>query len=518
MKTVRMVQCAVLVFFAVCFMAACGGGGSSAPAGTSTVGVTTGEITGFGSIIVNGIEFSRKTGLPDDRVKLPFDNLSGAREDKLRVGMVVKISGTFNSATGRGEYETIEFQPELRGRLDNAGVDLVNDKIKVMGRDVLIEAATHFDGVRDLAELSADLSGGNHPEVEISGNLDNSGVLHATRISRVKLDFGTNGLVQVKGAIASAPAPTATSFSIGATQINYTSAAFDSGTVQSDIAPGTLLEVKGTLNSGTGIITATRIEKINAVEAELNDNVRIKGVAAGAVSGNIFTLNGPNGGVTVKTASAVFLKGGSAATSAIVTAGARLEVEGSLDASGAIVATKVSIELDKNFRLEGNAAAGAFNATANTLRLNGVTVGIAATTRLEDSSSGSNTSLSLSGIAADDHLQISGIVDAAGTVTASEVKRTKPSSLTFIKGPVTQKTATTLTILGINVDTSSITQASNFVDERTGIKIPGSGTVAQAQAAFFALVTPGSSSVKAKGTIIGTAMAASEVELEQSLQ
>ncbi len=59
--------------------------GSGGDLGSSTsVSSASGEIAGFGSVIVNGIEFTRKPGLADDRVKLLFSNFSGAGEDRLR--------------------------------------------------------------------------------------------------------------------------------------------------------------------------------------------------------------------------------------------------------------------------------------------------------------------------------------------------------------------------------------------------------------------------------------------------
>ena len=498
-------------------VAACGGGGGSAAApGTSVTGKTTGEITGFGSVIVNGIEFNRKTGLADDKVRLGFDNLANQAEAALKTGMVVKITGTFDSTTGKGEYEAIEFQPELRGRLDDNGVDLVNDRITIMGRQVQIEANTQFDSVRDLVELSANQgANANHPEVEVSGILDNNGILHASRVAKKALDFSNGGVAQLKGAVAASPAPTVNGFSIGTSPVVVDNNTVFANMVRSDLAAsaGLVMEVKGTL--AAGVFTATRIEKKLAAEAQLNDNVRIKGLAAGPITNGSFTLNGPNGAITVKTASASFLNGGAAATSAIVTAGAKLEVEGSIDSSGAIVATKIAVELEKNLKLEGNTAASAFNSTTNKLTLNGISVSILATTRKIDSSGTSVGSLDLATIAAGDHLQITGYVDNAGALKASEVQRTKASTTVFIQGPVSAKTTSVLTMLGIAVDTSGIGQAKDFVDNSSGSKVPGTGTAAQAQAAFFAKVVAGTSVVKAKGAITGISMAATEVELEQ---
>ncbi len=474
----------------------CGGGGSGASPQPAT-SVTTGEISGFGSVIVNGVKFSRKSGLTDDRVKLRFENNTSAREDNLRIGMIVKIRGEVNSSAGTGEYESIEFQPEIRGPLDNAGVDLVNNKLTVMGREVQIEARTSFDSIKDLAEINGELQAGRHPELEISGNMDSAGVFHATRIGRKSVDF-TNGVVEIKGAIAASPAPTTNGFSIGTRAIVVDNTTVFQNMVRADIAAGLLVEVKGNLNAG--VFSATRVEKKNAVEAEVNDNVRVKGTAVGTVSNNSFILNGPNGAITIRTAAASFVSGGAAATSAIVTAGAVLEVEGALQADGSVKATKVSVELEKSVRLEGNAGTAAFSAADNTLTLNGVATNLSPVTRLIDRN---GTALTLSSIVAGDHLQISGVLDnTTGKVSASQVQRTNASSVSFIQGPVSAAASPNLTLLGISVVTSGATQFQK------------SDKTVLTQATFFAALTPGVTVVKAKGSVGGTILTATEAEIE----
>lgn len=486
-----------------------GGGGTSSGGGTQ---FASGTIIGFGSVIVNGIEFSRKPGLADDRVKLSFENSTSASENSLRIGMTVNIRGTINSATGTGEYESIEFQPELRGPLDNGGIDPIANTLTVMGRKVLVTANTSFDSIRDLAEINAELQAGNHPELEISGDLDTgSGTLHATRIARKALDFNAlaDKTVQIKGKIATANVAggaSSGSFTIGAVSINFNSAALGSKTSSADIAAGSVVEVKGVLNGN--VITASRIEKKNAVDAKVNDSVKLKGTANGGVVDNTFTINGPNGAITVNTAAASFRKGGVIATAAIVTAGATLEVEGILQADGSVAAGKVYFEVEKTVKLEGNATAGAFN--AGTLILNGVPVTINATTRLLDKS---DQALDPASIVSGDHIQISGVFDSSGKVTASQVQRTSDSKLTFIQGPVTAAASPILTLIGIiSVDTSGVAQSTGFGDSRTVTAVQFSGR----DAFFAALTSDGFTVVKARGTMTGTTMNASEVELEQS--
>lgn len=475
---------AALALFTVVFMAACGGGaGGSTPGSGGSANSAVGEIVGFGSVIVNGIEFSRKAGLADDRVRLGFDNISGAGEGRLKVGMMVRIKGTFDSATGRGEYEAIEFQPELRGRLDS--VNEVADTVTIMGRTVQIEPGSQFDNLRDLSELTADVAGGDRPELEISGNLDDRGVLHATRVAKAAQNFADNGPVEIKGAIASVDTGT---FTIGGVTVSTTGAIFANMTA-ADIASGLLVEVKGAFDTTTNTIRSARIERKRAVEAEVDDRVLVKGVAAGAIGDNSFALNGPNGAITVRTAGATFSRNGVVATSAIVTAGTRLQVEGSLDATGAILATKVAVEIEKTVKLRGGLSAK--DSAAGTLAVNAVTATVVAGTRFIDSSSARLSPFTLADLSVGDNVEVAGFVNAAGEVVATQVQRfSLPVSRTFVQGPVSAATAGNVSILGITVT----------VGVGTRYQRPDKTPFPGGEVAFISAIEPGVTVVKASGT------------------
>jgi hypothetical protein len=489
------------------------GFGCSPDSGKSTdsknIQVATGTIIGFGSVIVNGVRFTRKGGLPDNRIKLGFENNSSAGEENLRVGMIVKVTGTIDAATDTGEYESIEFQPEIRGPLDANGVDTTKGMLTVMGRKIQIDTNTNFENIRDLTEINSELQAERHPELEISGNLDNTtGILHATRVARKADDFSEvpDKIVQIKGKIWNANAADG-SFTIDSVTVKLDAAALGANTVRADIADGAIFEVKGKLD-GT-VITAINAEKKAAVDAVMNSVVCIKGTATGGIDDKTFTINGPNGAITVNTTAASFQNGDASATSAIAAAGASLEVEGILQPDGSIAASRVYTETEKSVKLEGNALAGAFNSSAGTLTLNGIQMDITATTRLV---ANKGMALDLAKIAAGDHLQVVGLFDGkTGKVKASQVQVTTASTDTFIQGPVTAAAAPKLTLIGkILVDTSNVDQALNFLDDRnvTPIKF-GS------QAAFFAAVKiDGLTTVRAVGTLTGTSLSATKVLLE----
>jgi hypothetical protein len=317
--------------------------------------VTTGVITGFGSVFVNGIEFSKKADVTDAQaVTLNFDD-SHPGQAGLKIGMIVTVKGTADTAAKKGEFESIEFKPELRGPTGDVLINGTTGTLKVMGHDVVTGATTSFEGVADLTALKAKLNGGaTHPEVEISGRMDSAGVFHATRIAVKADDFGTGGKGKcaIHGKIASAATSTTggQSFSIGNIEVVTTATTIMPNLTTADLIAGASVEVKGTLDMNTNTLTATRIEGNKGHHGlgegvEVEDTVSIQGIAAGAVSGGSFALNGPNGVVTVNCNDATVFRGG-AANSSIVAANATLEVEGTVQVDGSVLALKIKSETE----------------------------------------------------------------------------------------------------------------------------------------------------------------------------
>lgn len=478
---------------ALCACSGNGGGG-----GISGSGITIGTITGFGSVIVNGIEFRRRADLPDSQARFRFDDSMRA-EKELKVGMIVTVRGNFDSSTGEGEYESVEYHPEVRGPVDTApgSVNTAARTLSVLGRTIRIDASTIFDGFGDLADLQP------NNLVEVSGNLDDTGAFTATRIERRGISFIPGGVVELKGTISGAGANT---FSIGQQVVNFDPAlpGLFVDMTAADVAPATLVEVRGRLGTG-GVITADRIEKQLATgDARPEDRVRIKGkvLSAGPAT---FQLSGPNGPLAVLTGDAVFVKG----TAASLVPGARVEVEGALS-DGALTASKISFEAVNIVKLEGNVSQAADVDPANgSIRLNGVNVSTGSQTRFRDNRTeptGPSAAFGLNEIAPQDHLQIVGFVDASGRIIATQLQRLNARDRTFVQGRVGAAAAPNLTVLNLTVVTS--VPGTVFKDAANNVLT---------RDAFFAALQPDATVVKASGTFVppGTIDPASEVEIEQ---
>ncbi|MEZ5657669.1 MAG: DUF5666 domain-containing protein [Burkholderiaceae bacterium] len=121
-----------------------GGGGVLAPGsgGTGTAQSTTavGPISGFGSIIVNGVHYDESSA------SLVDDSGRSVARDALRLGMMVRIDGTANASTGTGTAASIQVFSELKGLVDSVGTD----SVMVAGRTVRLLSNTVRDGFATL--------------------------------------------------------------------------------------------------------------------------------------------------------------------------------------------------------------------------------------------------------------------------------------------------------------------------------------------------------------------------------
>lgn len=169
----------ILTLLATSILTACGGSSTSAPTATTTpttttapqpvVTQTTGVITGFGSVFINGVEYETNAAT------VSTDDNPGANETDLQVGMIVTLSGEVNEDGTTGNANSIHYDEQLKGPLKS--VDLIAKTLSVLGQAVVFDGETSLEGV-----VIADLSPGDF--LEISGFFNAQGALHATRIEK----------------------------------------------------------------------------------------------------------------------------------------------------------------------------------------------------------------------------------------------------------------------------------------------------------------------------------------------
>jgi hypothetical protein len=127
---------------AVITLAACGGGGGSTSTGSAAPSaVSSGTVTAFGSIFVNGHEFSIASAkIIDD------DTGATVAASALEVGMSVDVTPTSTSTTTSPVAAEVHLHPLARGAVD--GSDMTAGTLVVMGQTVQITSATNFSDHR----------------------------------------------------------------------------------------------------------------------------------------------------------------------------------------------------------------------------------------------------------------------------------------------------------------------------------------------------------------------------------
>ncbi len=145
----------------------CGGGSDSAGGGTGGTGISTGTISQFGSVVVNGVHFRT-----DARTKKLFNgvaDISGRMDNNIfGLGMVV----TVRHAIGDNTAQVIEYRDNLRGPIAvlSPGADNI---IEILGQGVVVDDAAIFSSLR------------RDDIVEVSGFADNAGRIRAAYIVAV---------------------------------------------------------------------------------------------------------------------------------------------------------------------------------------------------------------------------------------------------------------------------------------------------------------------------------------------
>ena len=124
----------ILSLIAASVLSGCGGSSTSEtvqPASilpqppTTTITETTGVITGFGSVFINGVEYET------DSTTVTTDDNDGASETDLQVGMVVSLSGEVNEDGATGNANTIHYDEQLKGPIES--IDLFANTITILG-------------------------------------------------------------------------------------------------------------------------------------------------------------------------------------------------------------------------------------------------------------------------------------------------------------------------------------------------------------------------------------------------
>jgi hypothetical protein len=489
-------------------LGACGGGGGGGDGGVSPppvsppppppptggitrTGIAVGAITGFGSVIVNGVRYETSAATSFSR-----DDDNDSTEAEFEVGEVVVVEAEIDDS-GNASATAVTFEDAVEGPVTSAAPG----QIVVMGQTVNIGTTTSIDD-----SCPASLDDASIVAVEVSGLPDANGVIDATRIE-CKFNLAEVGEFEVNG-VVSAHDATARTFMIGSIlQVDYSAAAVDNfpgGTIND----GDPVEAKGTdFDSGTNVLTATRVEYKGVRLDDAEDvHLEIDGFVTGFVSETDFSITSLAGPIPITTIPGTTVyEGGSAADLAN---NLKIEVEGDFDANGVLVATKIEIKDSTNIRVVGldDSVIGDVITILN-ISVNTST----ATTRFEDKRDDTDP-FRVGDIAAGDYVEARGQEQPPGQITAFLIERDDSDPDSELRGFVEDGSVNgrnSFVILGVTVDTSSVSPGNYFTEDAAGNDVPITAD------AFWDAVGNGGVIVDVTGSETGTSsMQARELQLE----
>jgi hypothetical protein len=374
----------VAAVLAATLMAACGGGGSSGADGGTAEAFAAGPISGFGSVIVNGVRFDDSSAsIQDD------DGVRGSSDD-LKLGTMVEIeSGRIDDSTGRAKALRIHFGSEIVGPVES--VDTAAGSFVVMGQTVEVRPETVFDDSLGggLSALTAGLV------VEVHALFDAaSGHYIATRIEdkASALTFKLRGVV-------SALDTTAKTFEIGGELISY--ANINAADLPALFGDGLRVRVRVQTTQVAGAWVAVSI-RAGVRRMDDHDDARLRGTVTAWTDATHFQVNG----IAVDASGARIDNGP-------VAMGDRVEVRGAAR-DGTVIATRVKVLNGNDDEVRGielHGTVSELDTEAKTFLLRGVKVSYGGTVIFKD---GSAAQLA-NGVA----LEVKGVLSAdATTLTA----------------------------------------------------------------------------------------------------
>jgi len=437
----------LVVLMIVVVVAGCGGGGGSdgtlgldtgiggSGGGAGTPGVVVGPYQGAGSIIINDRRLT--TGNAE------FEVEDGASELDLREGQRLIVFADLE----KDEAERVVYRSDIKGPVTASTIiDPLTARadLQVLGQRVLTNSATRFDGVTLTILAPGDL-------VEVSGSANADGELVATFIGLEAplLQYKVVGVITSldQGAML---------FDLGGLQVDYGSAAL-SGFQGAALADGQRVEVRMDPADFTppANALASGIELLTSIAFEDGEEVEYEGFVDRFVSATDFDIEGL--GVTTN-GNTEFVNGDPGS----VGLNAKLEAEGTINASGVLVADRIIVKPTGAVRVEGTVSA-VDEAAGTVTTAVGLTFEIRALTELKDDRDGVEP-FTLADIQAGpngDYVEIRGFIDGQ-TLVAAELDRNGFSTRTRMRGPVTAEDEAAGSVDILNVTVTGADGVTNY--------------------------------------------------------
>lgn len=464
-RTLRNLGAAATAALALALTACGGGGGASGPAtgsssasGADAGALSTGTITAFGSVFVNGHEFA--TG--GARV-IDDDSGNSVAASSLEVGMVVDVKAAAASSASHPQAAELRLHPLARGYVDASSSDA--GTITVMGQTVQLTSATNYSDHRACVSAS---TGACAAVAGQSGLVANAGTGSSYVTVHGYLFTGSAGSTNIVATLVSVGDLPASGIAFKAegmvSAVGTNSVTI--GALTADLASATC-RVKGATVPCANAFGTGQVVAVGA--ATLADALPVTTFSAGyaRLAGKLpVETDGATveleGSVSSVGSGSFVLRGITVDASALVTAGTALpsvgdivRVTGTVASNGqSVTATALKVihlASARTYGLEGDASGVAAGSAADTytLSLLGQTVTVNAGTRLADRQSRGwmhsdpatnpfniGTFQAYLAASASQHLLVVAQTDAGGNLVAQSLVILPVSTAATIAGPV----------------------------------------------------------------------------------
>lgn len=451
--------------------------------------VTSGPITGFGSVFVSGQEYDT-TG-----TRFTVDHRIDATQADLKRGMIVRVEATIEEDTVshrilRRSADRITYEDTVQGPVQ--AVDPTGTSLTVLGQTILITDSTEMDDRIPASDLHRLVPGVDI--LAVSGFLSGDGQVVATRLART---VGAPEF-EVKGTVRNHDAQ-AQSFQIGQLTVDYASPQIS--TLPSGDPPswnGLAVHVLGThFTPPASGLTGGRLRASSVHPETLGNQERtraeIEGFVARVLSESRFTI----GSVLVQHDAQTVFEGG---TPADLGPGVRVEIDGLL--SGNLLQAR-RVELTNRAKVEALVSAvTSADGRTGTLTLAGIP-GTLVVVTAQTQFKGEGAPAQLGDVAVGDPIVVRG-EPLGSELLATEITREVPTLKTVLQGPVSTIAPPRLTIFNTPIDTSALPDSAFRRADDTAV----------GRAAFFTALRPGSI-VEIEGLRLGQTIQWNEAELQE---
>ncbi len=314
-------------------LAGCGGGTVTAGGGTGGTGISTGAVTGFGSVKIYETEFTTVNAV---KMVNGMNSSVGRDNEVFRIGMVVTVKYDLSDNSAM----EVDYEDNLNGPAAN--INVADNTFTVFGQPVVVDSRTLFYGAGGTPLTSlAGLADNN--VVEVSGFADNAGRIRATFVERKAAMPSPGDMFEIKGYLRDV-SPADNTFRLNALPTGPgTTALFDAtGASLEGLAAldnGIYVEVEiDRAGAGLATIPARAIESaIDRTDLPAGIPVTVEGLVTGVTARTGAAVMFDLEGKTVQTDAATVFAGGSAAN---IQPNARLQAEGVI-AGGTVSASRI---------------------------------------------------------------------------------------------------------------------------------------------------------------------------------